>query len=256
LIADRVLRQTIVLNKKTSKFRRSLWVIVPTGGCDAYACPDAAVEYSTSKTALGSQTINGVVCNGTSVTRTIPAYSELENTQPVTFTQTMWVAASDAFLMTSSASDSTGATSTMLKLNVQVGVDPSSSLFQIPAGYTEGDVAPADVQSCRIARFPTVLEMESFVASDGENMGTALAFANGGGCFIRKVKVPPDGDSFGCLKSNVFDVIANGKQAFADWFYQGCYNLSGSPRNFSTFTDGKKSSNNNFVNTPVSIIVH
>ena len=255
LIADRVLRQTIVLNKRTSKFKRVLWAIVPTGGCDAYACPDSATAYSTSKTALGTQTINGIVCEGTSVTRTIPAFSDLENDQPITFNRTLWVASSDAFLMSSSASDSTGATTTMLKTNLQVGVDPAASLFQIPQGYTEGDVAPTVVQSCRIDRFPAVLEMETFNAADGGNMGLAQAFANGGGgCSIRRVKVPEDGDSFGCLKS--LNYFTFGASAYAEWFYQGCYNLSGTPRNFSTATYWKKSTNNRYVNTPTSIIVH
>ena len=85
---------------------------------------------------LPPQMINGVLARGSRITVTIPA-GTFGNDAPLKVVNERWVSDDLKLLVKSSNSDPRfGVTTYELKNIVQA--DPSPSLFQLPAGYTEG----------------------------------------------------------------------------------------------------------------------
>jgi hypothetical protein len=99
--------------------------------------PDRA---NVTKESLGSQTINGVLAEGTRYTRTIPA-GHMGNDKPVTIVNEEWYSADLQMIVQSKRSDPFVGESTYSVTNIQRSA-PSAALFSVPSDYTVKD-APA-----------------------------------------------------------------------------------------------------------------
>lgn len=85
-------------------------------------------------TSLGTQTINGVLAEGTRYTRTIPA-GAIGNVNPIVITTERWYSPDLQVVVLSKRNDPrTGETITQLT-NIQ-RAEPEESLFQVPSDYT------------------------------------------------------------------------------------------------------------------------
>jgi len=92
--------------------------------------PNAGVS-----TDLGYQTVGGLSCKGTRITRTIAAHSRLGNEQSFQVTMERWHSADlDIDVQTQTTDPSRGNTS-MMVTNINRS-EPDAALFQVPAGYT------------------------------------------------------------------------------------------------------------------------
>jgi hypothetical protein len=92
------------------------------------------------KESLGSQTINGVVAEGTRYTRTIPA-GRMGNDRPVTIVNEEWYSPDLQIIVQSKRSDPFVGDSTYTVTNIQRSA-PAATLFAVPSDYTVQD-APA-----------------------------------------------------------------------------------------------------------------
>lgn len=88
-----------------------------------------------TKTDLGYQTINGLSCKGTRITRTIPAHSNLGNEQPLTVTTDRWYSPDLSIDIQTQTTDPSRGNSSSVLNNINRS-EPDASLFQVPAGYT------------------------------------------------------------------------------------------------------------------------
>jgi hypothetical protein len=93
-----------------------------------------------TKESLGSQTINGIVAEGTRYTRTIPA-GHIGNDKPVTIVNEEWYSPDLQIIIQSKRSDPFVGESTYTVTNIQRSA-PAASLFTVPSDYTVKD-APA-----------------------------------------------------------------------------------------------------------------
>ena len=93
-----------------------------------------------SKESLGTQTINGVVAEGTRYTRTIPA-GEMGNDKPLTIVNEEWYSPDLQIIVQSKRSDPFVGESTYNVTNIQRSAPPAT-LFTVPSDYTVKD-APA-----------------------------------------------------------------------------------------------------------------
>ena len=96
--------------------------------------PDDA---DTTKSDLGTQTIEGVPAHGTRVTRTIPA-GQIGNVQPIVITTESWYSPDLKVLVMSKSNDPRMGETTYKLTNIQRS-EPSPSLFQPPDDYTVKD---------------------------------------------------------------------------------------------------------------------
>jgi hypothetical protein len=97
-------------------------------------------DANVTKESLGSQTINGVVAEGTRYTRTIPA-GHMGNDKPVTIVNEEWYSPDLQIIVQSKRSDPFAGESTYTVTNVQRSA-PAGTLFTVPSDYTVKD-APA-----------------------------------------------------------------------------------------------------------------
>jgi hypothetical protein len=100
-------------------------------------------EINSTKTDLGTQTMEGVPAQGTRFTRTIPA-GQFGNEQPMVITTESWFSPDLKVLVMSKSSDPRMGDTTYTLTNIQRS-EPAASLFQVPDGYTVKD-APGQVQ--------------------------------------------------------------------------------------------------------------
>jgi len=94
-------------------------------------------DASVAKTDLGSQTMEGVLAQGTRVSRTIPAGS-IGNEQPIVITTETWYSPDLKTLVMSDSSDPRIGETTYKLTNIQ-RAEPSPMLFQVPSDYTIKD---------------------------------------------------------------------------------------------------------------------
>src|SRR5437588_9940747 len=83
---------------------------------------------------LGTQTIAGVVVQGTRITRTIPA-SQSGNEKPITITHERWYSNDLQTVVMSKRSDPWSGETTYTLTNIQRS-EPDASLFSVPSDYT------------------------------------------------------------------------------------------------------------------------
>ena len=88
---------------------------------------------------LGTQNVNGVIAQGKSITRTIPA-GVVGNAQPIVSTTERWYSPDLQVPVSAKSSDPRFGDSTYSLSNIRRG-DPPSSLFQVPSDYTIKDAA-------------------------------------------------------------------------------------------------------------------
>jgi hypothetical protein len=105
------------------------------GGPDLKALgmpPDEAVGNVTT-TSLGTQTINGVLAQGTRYTRTIPA-GQIGNEKAILITTDRWYSPDLQMYVLTKTSDPMRGDSVRQLTDIQMG-EPDPSLFQVPPGY-------------------------------------------------------------------------------------------------------------------------
>ncbi len=86
------------------------------------------------KESLGTQTINGVVAEGTRTTHTIPA-GQIGNEKPLQVVTERWYSADLQILLKSTRTDPRFGTTTYTVTNLQ-RTEPAATLFAVPADYT------------------------------------------------------------------------------------------------------------------------
>lgn len=96
-----------------------------------------ADDEQTATTNLGKQTIEGVVAQGTKITRTIPA-GEMGNELPIVITTETWYSPDLKVLVMSKSSDPRMGETTYKLTNLS-RTEPDPALFQIPADYSTKD---------------------------------------------------------------------------------------------------------------------
>jgi hypothetical protein len=94
------------------------------------------------KESLGTQTISGLVAEGTRTTRTIPA-GQIGNEKALQIVSERWVSTDLQILLKSTRTDPRTGTTTYTVTSVQ-RTEPAASLFTVPADYTvqAGDPEP------------------------------------------------------------------------------------------------------------------
>jgi hypothetical protein len=90
-----------------------------------------------AKESLGSQTINGIVADGTRYTRTIPA-GHMGNDKPVTIVNEEWYSPDLQIIVQSKRSDPFVGETTYNVTNIQRSA-PAAALFTVPSDYTVKD---------------------------------------------------------------------------------------------------------------------
>jgi hypothetical protein len=86
-------------------------------------------------TDLGFQTIAGLSCKGTRMTRTIPANSRLGNQQALQITTERWFSPDLSIDIQTQMNDPSRGSDSMTVTNI-TRTEPDASMFQVPAGYT------------------------------------------------------------------------------------------------------------------------
>jgi hypothetical protein len=86
------------------------------------------------KESLGTQTINGVVAEGTRTTHTIPA-GQIGNEKPLQVVSERWYSADLQIVLKSTRTDPRFGTTTYTVTNLQ-RTEPTATLFVVPADYT------------------------------------------------------------------------------------------------------------------------
>jgi hypothetical protein len=86
------------------------------------------------KESLGTQMINGLVAEGTRITRTIPA-GQIGNEKPLQIISERWYSPDLQIVLKSTRSDPRFGTTTYTVTNIQ-RTEPAASLFTVPADYT------------------------------------------------------------------------------------------------------------------------
>jgi len=86
------------------------------------------------KESLGTQTINGVVAEGTRTTHTIPA-GQIGNVKPLQVVSERWYSADLQIVLKSTRTDPRFGTTTYTVTSVQ-RTEPAATLFTVPADYT------------------------------------------------------------------------------------------------------------------------
>ena len=86
------------------------------------------------KESLGTQTINGVVAEGTRATHTIPA-GQIGNEKPLQVVSERWYSADLQIVLKSTRTDPRFGTTTYTVTNLQ-RTEPAATLFAVPADYT------------------------------------------------------------------------------------------------------------------------
>ena len=89
---------------------------------------------------LGRQMVEGVEADGTRVTITIPA-GEIGNERPIQIVSEQWYSAELGALLLSRHSDPRSGETTYRLTNIN-RVEPTKSLFEVPAGYTVSEGLP------------------------------------------------------------------------------------------------------------------
>jgi len=89
---------------------------------------------------LGTQTIGGIVAQGTRVTRTIPA-GQIGNEKPLTIVQERWYSNDLQMVVMSKRSDPRSGETSYTLTNIQ-RTEPSASLFSVPPDYTVQEGRP------------------------------------------------------------------------------------------------------------------
>jgi hypothetical protein len=103
-------------------------------------------------TPLGSQTISGVVAEGTRYTRTIPA-GAIGNEKPIVITTERWYSSDlQTVVMTKRSDPRTGETVFTLS-NIQ-RTEPDASLFQVPSNFTVTQGGPGRGQGRSLSQSP------------------------------------------------------------------------------------------------------
>lgn len=145
MIADPVAGVHIMLDTENKVAHQS--TIRAHGGPNGGATPDAKfqsrmqereqkeiAEGLLKKESLGTQTINGIVAEGTRTTRTIPA-GQIGNEKPLQIVSERWYSPDLQIVLKSTRTDPRFGTTTYTVNNIQ-RTEPAATLFAVPADFT------------------------------------------------------------------------------------------------------------------------
>lgn len=110
---------------------------MPAGKIQVIENGPSSPDSHVSKTDLGTQNTEGVLAQGTRVTRTIPA-GDVGNEQPIVITTETWYSPELKVLVMSKTTDPRMGDTTYKLTNI-VRSEPDASLFQVPDDYTVKD---------------------------------------------------------------------------------------------------------------------
>ena len=122
--------------------RRGAW---RTSGAGASPRLHGNARFKPTVQSLGSKTIDGVVADGTLTTIVIPAGAQ-GNDQPITITHESWVSSDLKLTVMRIDTDPRFGTTTTELTNIS-RAEPSTALFQAPAGYTVQERSPGQFHS-------------------------------------------------------------------------------------------------------------
>lgn len=145
MISDPVAGVHIMLDSENKVAHKS--AIREHGGSNGGSTPDAAFESRMQereqkeiasgllkKESLGTQTINGVIAEGTRTTRTIPA-GQIGNEKPLQIVSERWYSPDLQIVVKSTRTDPRSGTTTYTVSNIQ-RTEPAATLFSVPADFT------------------------------------------------------------------------------------------------------------------------
>ena len=141
-IADPVAGYRYMLDPRTQTARRSAFapamqrpnmVAAAKPALPANAAATAATRPDRSRESLGTQTIEGVLAEGTRTTTTFPEGS-MGNDRPITTVTEIWMSPDLKTMVLSKSSDPRYGDSTTKLTNI-VTAEPDPALFQVPAEY-------------------------------------------------------------------------------------------------------------------------
>ncbi len=133
---DKVAHKRTIAPPQTRPFTRAMM------GHDSRSreIPDAARPKLTDEN-LGSQTIEGLVVEGTRHTMTWPAGSAMGNDRPITSVIETWTSPDLKIVVLSQQTDPRNGEHTVKLVNINRG-EPDAGLFQPPAGYRVVESGP------------------------------------------------------------------------------------------------------------------
>lgn len=109
----------------------------PAGhGPDSNDRAERPANPNVAKADLGTQMVNGLNSQGTSITHTIPA-GAMGNAKPIISTSETWYSPELQTVISAKFADPRSGQSNFALTNIQTSADPS--LFQVPSGYTITD---------------------------------------------------------------------------------------------------------------------
>ena len=134
LEVDRKIARKMQFDEGGGKRERSARIGPGPGDLGPVITLEAQTEVRATTESLGTQTINGVLADGTRTTRTIPA-GAIGNAKPIVITVERWYSPDLQTVVMMKRNDPRMGETTFQLTNIQ-RQEPDASLFQIPADYT------------------------------------------------------------------------------------------------------------------------
>jgi hypothetical protein len=131
-ITDPTARVSYVLDPVKKTAHR--FTLPPPRGTNFQRPPRANSNPNVTTQSLGSQTIDGLLAQGTQVTRTIPA-GQMGNSAPIQVVNTRWYSTDLSIDLSVSTTDPLHGNSSTTLSDLSRD-DPASTLFQVPSDYT------------------------------------------------------------------------------------------------------------------------
>jgi len=137
-ITDPTARVSYVLDPAKKTARR--FMLPPPRATNFQQRPRAGSNPNVSTQSLGSQTIDGLLAQGTQVTRTIPA-GQMGNNGPIQVVNTRWYSTDLSIDLSASTTDPLhgNSSTTLADLSRE---EPAGTLFQVPSDYTVVNSGP------------------------------------------------------------------------------------------------------------------
>jgi hypothetical protein len=141
-ITDPVARVSYVLDPVKKTAHR--FTLPPAHPANFPRPPSPGPNANATTQSLGSQTMGGLLVQGTQVTRTIPA-GQMGNSAPIQIVTTRWYSSDLSIDLSTSTTDPLHGNSSTTLADINRD-EPSSTLFQVPSGYTVVNGGPGTRQ--------------------------------------------------------------------------------------------------------------
>jgi hypothetical protein len=137
-ITDPAARVSYVLDPVKKTAHR--FTLPPPRATNLQQPPRAGSNPNVTTQSLGSQTIDGLLVQGTQITRTIPA-GQMGNTAPIQTVSTRWYSTDLSIDLSTSTTDPLHGNSSTTLADLSRD-EPASTLFQVPSDYTVVNAGP------------------------------------------------------------------------------------------------------------------